>query len=77
LPQEGNKLTGSGGPNYSEQYPLERGNVDGDRVRFEITTGEWKFIYDLRTTGAGMTGDLELKGINDKRTAKVSLNKVK
>jgi hypothetical protein len=77
LKQEGNNLTGSGGPDQGEQYPLESGKVDGDRIRFEITTGEWKFIYDLRTTDAGMTGDLELKSINDKRTAKVSLSKMK
>jgi hypothetical protein len=73
--QNGNQLTGSGGPDESEQYPLESGRVDGDRVRFEITTGEWKFTYDLKTTGAGMAGDLELKSINDRRTAKVSLSK--
>ncbi len=77
LKQDGNKLTGSGGPDQSEQYPLERGKVDGDRISFEITTGEWKFIYDLKTIAADMTGDLELKGMNDRRTAKVSLKKMK
>jgi hypothetical protein len=77
LKQEKNILTGTGGPDQSEQYPLESGKVDGDRVKFEITTGEWKFIYDLKALGAGMTGDLELKGTNDRRTAKVSLSKMK
>jgi hypothetical protein len=77
LKQEGNKLTGSAGPDQSEQYPLERGKVEGDRIRFEITTGEWKFTYDLKIIGAEMTGNLALKGINDRTTAKVSLRKMK
>lgn len=75
LKQDGNKLTGSGGPNQSEQYPLENGKVEGDRVRFEITTGEWKFTYNLKADPGKMAGDLELTSLNDKRAAKVSLKK--
>ena len=74
--QNENRLTGSGGPNVGEQYPIENGKVDGNRITFEITTGEWKFIYDLKTTESKMTGTLELKSVNDRRTATVSLNKV-
>ncbi|HET6180684.1 MAG TPA: hypothetical protein VFE61_27445 [Candidatus Sulfotelmatobacter sp.] len=73
--QDGNKLTGSGGPDQSEQYPIENGRVDGDRVRFELTTGEWGFTYDLKADGTKLTGSLDLKTINDHRTAKVSLSK--
>ena len=75
LKQDGIKLMGSGGPDKSEQYPIENGKVDADRIRFELTTGEWKFTYDLRATGTRMVGDLELKSLNDKRTAHVSLSK--
>lgn len=73
--QDGNKLTGSGGPNQSEQYPIEDGNVDGDRVRFEITTGEWKFTYSLKASDAKLAGDLELKSVDNRRTAKVNLSR--
>jgi hypothetical protein len=75
--QNGNTLAGSGGPNSGEQYPIANGKVDGNRIMFEITTGEWKFTYDLKTTGERITGTLELKSINDRRTATVSLKKVK
>jgi hypothetical protein len=73
--QDGTKLTGSGGPDKSEQYPIENGKVDGDRVGFEITTGEWKFTYSLKASGARMTGSLELKSVNSSRTATVTLSK--
>lgn len=75
LKQDGNKLTGSGGPNDSEQYPIENGKIAGDRAHFEITTGEWKFTYDLKAEGRQMKGSLELKSLNDRRTASVTLSK--
>lgn len=77
LKQDGNKLTGSGGPNDNEQYPIENGAIDGDHVKFEVTTGEWKFSYNLKVANASMIGELELKSVNDRRTAKVTLSKVR
>jgi hypothetical protein len=78
LKQDGNKLTGSAGPEPQEQYPIENGKVDGDHVTFELTSGEWRFSYDLKRDGAdGMQGDLGLKSVDDSRTAKVVLRKTK
>jgi hypothetical protein len=78
LKQEGNKLTGSAGPEAEEQYPIENGRVDGDHVTFELTSGEWRFSYDLKLTARDeMQGGLDLKSLNNSRTAKVSLNRTK
>lgn len=78
LQQQGNKLSGSGGPNAAEQYPVENGRFDRSHVRFELTTGEWKFAYDLEPAGEDrLEGDLKLESINDSRTAKVSLIRLK
>lgn len=78
LKQQGSSLSGSGGPNPDEQYPIENGKVEGDRVRFELTTGEWKFTYNLQETGSGeLKGDLKLESLNETRAAKVSLRRMK
>jgi hypothetical protein len=78
LKQQGKTLTGSGGPDAGEQYPIENGRIDGNEIRFELTTGEWKFAYHLKETGAGeLKGDLKLESVGDSRTAKVSLAKAK
>jgi hypothetical protein len=78
LKQQGKLLVGSGGPNAGEQYPIEKGRIDGDEIRFELTTGEWKFTYDLREVGSdGLKGDLKLESVGDSRNAKVSLARVK
>lgn len=75
LKQSGSKLTGSGGPDDSEQYPLENGTIAGDQAKFQITTGEWKFSYNLKIAASSMSGELELTSVNDRRTAKVTLTK--
>src|SRR5271169_772219 len=78
LKQGGKSLTGSGGPNAGEQYPIENGRIDGNEIRFELTTGEWKFAYDLkRTESDGLQGELKLESVGDSRKAKVSLARVK
>lgn len=78
LRRNGKSLSGSGGPDAGEQYPIENGRVEGDEATFQLTTGEWKFTYHLRPLGAeGLAGDLKLESVNDSRTAKVSLTRVK
>lgn len=78
LKQDGNKLTGSAGPDAGEQYPIENGTVEGDRVRFELTSGEWRFGYELKRAGPDeMKGDLELKSVGSRRTAVVALSRTK
>lgn len=78
LKQQGQTLTGTGGPNAGEQYPIENGRVDGKDVRFEVTTGEWKFTYLLKQTESdGLKGDLKLESVGESRTAKVALTRVK
>ena len=76
--QDGVKLTGSAGPDAGEQYPIDNGKVEGDRLTFELTSGEWKFSYDLRRAGQDeMKGNLELKSVNNGRSAVVSLRRMK
>jgi hypothetical protein len=78
LRQQGKSLSGSGGPDASEQYPIEKGSVEGSQIRFQVMTGEWKFTYHLRQSSADtLQGDLQLESVNDSRTAKVSLTRVK
>ncbi len=74
--QDGDKLTGSGGPNESEQHPVQNGKVQGDRLTFEVPAGRGTFSFDLKGTGDEMSGDLQFKAEGETRTAKVSLKRV-
>jgi hypothetical protein len=75
LKEDGPKLTGTGGPDATERYPIANGQVKGDHVTFELTTGDWKFLYDLKCSGLQMKGKLVLKSVNDGRSAEVTLQK--
>lgn len=75
LKEDGAKLTGTGGPDATERYPISNGQVNGDRVTFELTTGDWKFFYDLKNSRMQMTGKLVLKSANDSRSAAVTLKR--
>src|ERR1035438_8521995 len=77
LKQDGRKLRGSGGPDAVEQYPIANGRVDDDVVRFDLTTENWTFKYDLKRVGQELNGNLLLKSKEgDTRTAHVTLRKV-
>jgi hypothetical protein len=76
--QDGTKVNGSAGPDAQEQYPIENGKIEGDHLRFEVTSGEWRFSYDLTRSGQDeINGNLDLKSVNNGRTAVVSLKRVK
>jgi hypothetical protein len=77
MKQQGSALSGSAGPNASEQYPIENGKVDGRKATFQVTTGEWKFTYDLTAERDTLVGDLKLESLTDSRTAKVRLTRTK
>lgn len=76
LNQDGSKLTGSGGPDESEQHPIQNGKVEGDRLTFEVPAGKGTFVFDLRISGDEIKGDLQVKSDNETKTAKVSLKRV-
>ena len=77
LKQQGSTLSGSAGPDASEQYPLENGRVDGNNVSFQVTTGEWRFSYNLTAEKDVLSGDLKLESTTENRNARVTLTRVK
>lgn len=71
LKQQGTKLTGTGGPDASEQSPVLNGSVSGDVVKFEVDSGPQKFLYTLKGSGGKLRGSLTIKSANDARTTTV------
>jgi len=71
-------VSGSGGPDASEQHPIENGSGEDNEATFQVTTGEWKFTYHLeQVTADSLKSDLKLESVNDSRIAKFSLTRVK
>lgn len=77
LTQEGDKLTGSGGPNEGEQHSFQNGKIEGDKVSFEITLGNGGTIYfNLTVTGDEIKGDMKRAREGREQTAKLSLKRL-
>lgn len=73
IKQTGANLTGSGGPDAKEQYPIVGGMVQGDSVKFEIRTPQREFWYDMKVNGKKLRGTILIKSPKDTRTADVWL----
>jgi hypothetical protein len=62
LKQSGTKLTGSGGPDATEQWPGLQGTVSGNKVSFQVksTTDGTLYKCDLVLDGDHLKGDVTL-----------------
>jgi hypothetical protein len=74
--QDGEKLTGSGGPNEGEQHPMREGKVVGDKVTFEVPLEQGSILFTLTVTGDQGQGEMKMVRGDKEQTAKVSLKRV-
>jgi len=77
LKQDGNTLTGSGGPNASEQHPFQGGKVDGDKIIFDVLTGAGKgtIHFELTAEDNTLKGTVELRRSDGNESGTVILKK--
>ncbi len=79
LKQSGGSLTGSGGPDEGQQWPLENGKVAGDKVSFEVKSPD-NTVYkcELLLAGDSLKGDVvATRPDGEVRKARLELARVK
>ena len=60
LKQDGETVTGSAGASESNQTPIRNGKVSGDRLTFEVESGNQQFMrFDLKVSEDGIEGDVQ------------------
>ena len=77
--QDGHKLSGSVGPNESEQDSFEGGKVDGNKLIFDVPqgpNGEGRIHVEMQVNGDQMTGRATWSGPGVSGSGKVSLKRV-
>jgi hypothetical protein len=77
LKQDGAKLSGTGGPNPSAQFPILNGLVTGDCVSFGLHVGQRTFLYDLKFQEQGPRGTVSVTNSNGKRTEAVRFERAR
>jgi len=77
LKQDGNKLTGTGGPDAGEQYPLSDGKVENGKITFEVPAGGAVMKFSLTLDGDEIKGDVTRQSGDEKQTAKLAVKREK
>lgn len=81
LKQSGTDLTGTGGPNGSQQWVIRKGVVtttkDGTTVTFEVQNDTILLQFDLKLVDGHLTGGVTAERDGEKRTGTIDLERAK
>ena len=75
LQQDGDKVTGTAGPDAGEQYAIQAGKVDNGHFTFQIPEHSMKF--DLVPSADEMTGEITREEDGKIEKAKISVKREK
>jgi hypothetical protein len=74
--QDGVTLSGTGGPNATEQHPFQNGKIDGDKIAFDVMPGGKGTIhFELKIDGDKLKGTVELRRDDRAESGTVTLKK--
>jgi hypothetical protein len=75
LKQEGQTVTGTAGPNATEQQPIQNGKVENDQLTFELPMQESVMKFALKQSGDELTGDVTREREGQTQRATVALKR--
>jgi len=76
LKQDGNTLTGTAGPNESEQMSIRAGKIDGNKILFEVALEDGTVIkFDLAFADEHIKGTANGEHEGQKMTAKLDVKR--
>ena len=75
LTQKGTDLTGTAGPNESQQWPLQNGKVDGAKVTFDVVADGPTLKFVLTLVDGRLKGDASASMDGQSMTAKVDVGR--
>ena len=78
LKQAGTSVTGSGGPDESQQWPISNGKVAGSRITGDVTGPDGTvYSVDLTLEGDHLKGELSFKREGQAAKAKMDVARAK
>lgn len=75
LKQEGVTLTGTAGPDASDQRPIQNGKADNGALTFELATDNAVMKFTLTQDGDVISGDVTREREGQTQTAKLSVKR--
>ena len=78
LKQSGSALTGSGGPDENEQWPLENGKVDGNKITGSVKSPDGAvYTVNLVLEGDHLRGEITAKQEDRTMKGKMDVTRAK
>jgi hypothetical protein len=77
LKQSGSAITGTVGPNDSEQFPIKKGTIDGDKITLEVDQDGNNITFTLKLASGRISGDAKASREGQTMTAKIDVGRDK
>jgi hypothetical protein len=77
LTQSGRDITGTVGPNADEQFPIQKGKIDGDKITLEVDHDGHTMTFNLVLAADRITGEAQMARDGETRTAKIDVSRMK
>jgi hypothetical protein len=77
LKENGTDLTGTAGPNQEQQFPIQKGKIEGTKLIFEVQSPKFLINFDLTLTDGHLKGEAKIEHEGETRKAVVDLQKLK
>lgn len=77
LKQSGTDITGTAGPNEDEQFPIQKGKIEGDKITLEVDHDGHTMKIDLVLTADRLTGEAKLSRDGQDLRAKIDVTRAK
>jgi hypothetical protein len=77
LKQEGAEISGTLGPTEAEQFPIQKGKVEGDKITLEVQTDGPLVKFELVLSEDHLKGDAHASADGHNLSAKLDTTRVK
>jgi hypothetical protein len=77
LKQSGTNITGTVGPSADEQFPIQKGKIEGDKITLEADHDGRTMKIDLVLAADRITGELNMSGEGQTMKAKIDVSRAK
>jgi hypothetical protein len=77
LKQTGTDITGTVGPNEDEQFPIQKGKIEGDKLTLEADDKGRTMTFNLVLTAGRITGEAQMSRDGQTMKAKIDVSRAK
>ena len=77
LKQSGTAITGTAGPNEDEQFAIQKGKIEGDKITLQVDHDGHTIKLDLVVAGNRITGEANGSHDGEAMKAKLDLTRAK